>query len=174
MPTQDQTPGAKLGKWMLMITWLLILVGLTFVFGLWEKHQYNPNQNLTLNTGAEVVLQRNRFNHYVATGLINDQPVVFMLDTGATNVSVPAGLARRLGLRPGMALNAMTANGIVEVYATRLDSLQLGSIRLANVSASINPGMSGDEVLLGMSALKDLEFTQSGATLTLRQLPYSQ
>jgi len=114
-------------------------------------------------------LQRNRFNHYVASGLINNTPVVFLLDTGATDVAVPAGLAERLGLKAGVARNAITANGIVQVYDTRIESLQLGSIQLENVRASINPGMSGNEILLGMSALKDLEFSQSGSTLTLKQ-----
>ncbi|MBN0322036.1 TIGR02281 family clan AA aspartic protease, partial [Pseudomonas aeruginosa] len=33
----------------------------------------------------------------------------------------------------------------------------------------IAPGMDGDEVLLGMSALKQLEFTQRDGTLVLRQ-----
>lgn len=34
--------------------------------------------------------------------------------------------------------------------------------------ASLNPGMADDQVLLGMSVLKHLEFTQRGNTLILR------
>jgi len=66
----------------------------------------------------------------------------------------------------------LTANGIVEVRDTTIETLQLGSIRLSNIRASINPGMVGEEILLGMSALKDLEFTQRGSKLTLKQTPY--
>ena len=62
-----------------------------------------------------------------------------------------------------------TPNGMVKVYRTRLQTLDLGVIHLKDVRASINPGMSGDEVLLGMSALKHVEFTQRGTRLTLRQ-----
>jgi aspartyl protease family protein len=40
---------------------------------------------------------------------------------------------------------------------------------LQQVRASINPNMQGNEVLLGMSFLKHLEFTQRGDSLTLRQ-----
>ena len=47
--------------------------------------------------------------------------------------------------------------------------LQLGDIQLREVAALITPGMEGHEVLLGMSALKQLEFTQKGGTLVLRQ-----
>ncbi|MGC3645910.1 retroviral-like aspartic protease family protein, partial [Pseudomonas aeruginosa] len=51
---------------------------------------------------------------------------------------------------------------------TRLDQLQLGDIRLSGVAALYAPGMDGDEVLLGMSALNQLEFTQRDGTLVLR------
>jgi len=66
---------------------------------------------------------------------------------------------------------ANTANGQVQVRATRINTLQLGPITLYNLEASINPGMDGNEILLGMSALKQIEFSQKGKFLTLRQLP---
>ena len=129
----------------------------------------NPNQQIASQTGADngsVVLQRNRQGHYVATALINGQPTEVMLDTGATRVSVPEHLARTLGLQRGRAGQASTANGIITTYATTLDSVQLGGITLHKVRASINP--NGEDVLLGMSFLKQLEFTQRGDTLILR------
>ncbi len=165
----EKAPEQKIGKGMLTIMWIIVLVGLSAYFGSREYQKYNPNQSLSTSGKGEVTLLRNRYNHYVASGFINGKPVVFLLDTGATDVAVPAHLARRLGLQPGIRRQALTANGIVEVRDTTLDSLQLGSITLADVRASINPGMLGDEILLGMSALKDLDFTQSGAKLTLRQ-----
>ncbi|MFO5701857.1 hypothetical protein ACLBSN_32330, partial [Klebsiella pneumoniae] len=50
-----------------------------------------------------------------------------------------------------------------------LNHLPLGDSRLPGVAALIAPGTVGDEVLLGMSALKQLEFTQRDGTLVLRQ-----
>lgn len=157
---------------MLIIFWLLVLGALTYVFGTWEKKQYNPNQDLSgeqLQGARQVVLERNRFNHYVANGLINGIPVTFMLDTGATAVVIPANLANNLHLKAGRPHIANTANGQIEVRATRIDTLELGVIKLRNINASINPGMSGEEILLGMSALKQIEFSQKGKMLTLRQ-----
>ena len=61
------------------------------------------------------------------------------------------------------------ANGRATGHRTRLDRLRLGDIELRDVAALIAPGMDGDEVLLGMSALKQLEFNQKGGTLVLRQ-----
>ena len=49
-----------------------------------------------------------------------------------------------------------------------LDSVMIGPIEIKNVRASINPGLRGKEILLGMSVLKRVEFTQRGDTLILR------
>ena len=94
-----------------------------------------------------------------------------MLDTGATDVAIPAEIALDANLVSGLAQQASTANGVVTVYSTRINKLTLGNIVLYNIEASITPSMLGGIILLGMSALQQIEFTQRGATLTLRQLP---
>lgn len=133
------------------------------------QDRQDPNRNLVVAAGAsQLVLQRNRAGHYIAPGEINGQPVRFLLDTGATLVAVPAQLGAPLGLQAGSRGTALTANGPVEVRATRIDTLTLGPFRLTDVPAQINPGMIGDDILLGMSALRHLEFTQRGDRLTLR------
>ena len=98
-------------------------------------------------------------------------PVTFLLDTGATDVAIPAAIARKAGLNQGYISQAATANGIIQVYSTILDELQLGNIRLHDIKASITPSMEGETILLGMSALKQIEFMQRGSNLTLRQIP---
>ncbi len=160
----------SIGKGMLIVAWILVLIILTYIFGNWEEKQYNPNQTPELNETGELILERNRYNHYVASGSINGYEVVFLLDTGATDVAIPEKLARKIGLEKGRRGKAVTANGIAEIFDTQINSLQMGNITLYDVPASINPGMTGKEVLLGMSALKDLEFTQRGSTLTIRQI----
>lgn len=155
-----------------MAAWLIALGLLTWFFSGALEEQRNPNQQVTTMArvdGGEVVLLRNRFGHYVATGRINGHPVELMLDTGASDVSVPAGLAAALGLERGARALYRTANGTITAYRTVLDRVELGGIVLENVRASINPAMPGDQVLLGMSFLKQLELTQRGNTLTLRQ-----
>ena len=91
------------------------------------------------------------------------------MDTGATRVSIPAGVAARLGLTRGRPGRASTANGTIVVYATVLDRVTLGNLAMEGVHADINPHMQGDTVLLGMSFMKHLEMTQRGDRLTLRQ-----
>jgi aspartyl protease family protein len=162
----------RLGKGMWIVMWLLVLGLLTLVFDSMLEKQRNPNTEPTsYSDGAvrEVVLQRNRYGHYIANGTINGSQVEFLLDTGATSVAVPADIASRLGLREGAQVQFQTANGSTYGYLTWLDHVGLGEIRLDDVRASINPSMDGDSVLLGMTFLKHLEFTQRGDTLILRQ-----
>lgn len=151
---------------------LALLAGLTYAFSWLLDRHYNPNQaNITAITadgGSEVVLERNRYGHYVANGEINRQSVEFFVDTGATRISIPVDVANRLGLERGAPALAQTANGTVRVYDTRLDQVRLGNIELRNVAASINPGMDGPGILLGMSFLGHLELVQKGDTLRLR------
>ena len=166
-------PGQKLGRGMLTLTWLGILAFLTVIFGNWEQNQINPNtdpDSFIDGQIREVVLEGNRRHHYVANGTINGKSVTFLLDTGASDVVVPLRLAKKLGLKPGARSYAQTANGTVEVRQTRIHTLGIGAIQLRNVRASINPGMGGQEVLLGMSALRQVEFSQSGNRLRLRQI----
>ena len=171
-PDPDHKFPQRVGSRMIVIAWVLGLVLLSWFFSNYLKHQQNPNQQVHSyrQSGAtQVVLQRNRDGHYVASGRINGQPVTFFLDTGATMVSIPGHLAGRLSLVKGPVYRVATANGDVPVYSTMLNEVQLGGIKLKHVRASINPSMQGDEVLLGMSFLKQLDFSQEGDQLTLRQ-----
>ncbi|MEE4146479.1 MAG: TIGR02281 family clan AA aspartic protease [Halieaceae bacterium] len=171
-PVKEQK---RMGMTMQVLAWLTFLALGAFLFDDLLDKQYNPNQNLQTHSGEagirEVVLQRNRFGHYVTSGEINGQAVTFMLDTGATGVAVPDAVARRLGLQRGRAFSTQTANGTGISYAAMLDSVSVGGIELQDVRAGITPGLQTDQILLGMSFLKHIEFTQRGDTLTLRQYP---
>ncbi len=169
MATEPDVRG--LGRGMITVAWLLVLGLLWYVFDGYLDRRDNPNRGLEVRAGTgaeELVLRRNRLGHYVAPGTINGQPVTFLLDTGATLVSVPAHLGNALGLVPGARYQVSTANGDVSVRATRVDELGFGPFRLNNVSAHLNPGMETDEILLGMSVLKHLEFIQRADVLILR------
>lgn len=173
MSTTDEHSTKRIGKGMFVLTWVIALGLLTWVFGNWEETQFNPNQRPESSQTPiynEVILQRNKFNHYVMNGRINGSTVTFLLDTGATDVVVPAPIADKLGLQRGTEAFASTANGVITVYNTFIDTLQIGDIKMKDVKASINPAMQlQDSILLGMSALKDVEFTQRGNELKIRQ-----
>ena len=167
----EQNPHRRSGVIMLWIAWLLILGGGWWGADRWLLHQANPNQQPALTANGAVVLERNRQGHYVATGEINGHKVTFLLDTGATTVALSARLARELDLKRGAAIEMDTANGTAVGFTTRLNSVRLGDIVVREVSAVFSEGMMDDTVLLGMSFLKHLEFTQRGNQLILRSLP---
>ncbi len=159
------------GKPFMFIAWGLALALLVWFFEDKLQQQFNPNQQVsTQQLGNQLVVQleQNRMGHYVAKGRVNGQPVTFLLDTGATLVAIPEPLAQRLGLKKGRQGMSQTANGRVITCRTVIGQLQLGDIVLGDVQASITPGMDGDIILLGMSALKQFELTQKGDTLTIR------
>ncbi len=161
----------KLGN---TFTWLGWIAGFFLMALLFQKlldQQNNPNQMVKTITGDgfyEIELQRNHYGHYVLNGEINQQEVTFLIDTGATTTSIPEDISDRLGLRKGLSMQVETANGTATAYSTRLDSLSIGLIKFNNVLASINPGFEGDEILLGMNILKNLELVQRGETMIIR------
>ncbi len=165
----------RIGKGMVVAAWVMGLALLTLFFNNYLENQRNPNQKVHSVVGSdgvrEVILKRNPFGHYLAKGTINGRSVEFMIDTGASDVSIPVRLARRLALKRGRPVQYQTANGMITAYQTTIEKLTLGDIMLTNVPASINPGAQGLAILLGMSVLKRIEFTQKGDTLILRQAP---
>jgi len=163
----------RTGRGMLVIAWVGALAAGTYLFSGAVERRENPNSEVRTSTTSgvsEVRLASNRGGHYVATGSINGREVKLMLDTGATTVAVSAELAEQLDLTRGMEIELSTANGMSRGYLTTLREVRLGEIVLRDVQATIAPGMDGEEVLLGMSFLKDLELIQRGREMTLRQI----
>ena len=161
-PGPDDFP-SRLGKVMLLGAWVVGLIIVVLLFQDFIEGTRNPNRDLQGRPGPDgslqVVLQRNRAGHYIAGGTINGHSVVFLLDTGATQVALPLALARRIGLplRPGGI--GRTANGNVETWSTRLDNVSLGGLTSAG-SGRHGPaagdggggGPAGDELPQALSS----------------------
>lgn len=159
----------KIGRFSAHMTWILILVMLTYGFNAYIEQRDNPNAQLSLTNDLDHVrLIADRKGQYRAPGVINGQPVLFVVDTGATYVSLSDALAEELSLpREGKSF-ALTANGRVPVDLTHLNEVRLGGLSMRSVPAMIVPELDSRIVLLGMSFLKHLELQQSSGQLTLR------
>ena len=169
--SNEQTGSGK-ASYTALVIWLLLMTFLAYAFSLYLENEHNPNNQISTvigqNGSKEIHLLRSRHGHYMAKGYINDEAVDFLLDTGATYVAVPGADAKNLQLRRGPELSLQTATGSASAYATILDSVALGGIKMRNVRAVIMPEMQPGKVLLGMSFLKKLELSQQGDTLILR------
>ena len=170
--TEDD-PTNKIAKVFIWLAWLFAIGILVFIFQGVLDRQHNPNQDpqsyLSNSGKKEVHLQQNRQGHYLVAGKINHKDVTFLLDTGATHVSIPQIIAQQLNLPHLGRYRVQTANGDVMVTQTKIKQLSIGDIVLYDVAANINPGMKSNDILLGMSALKRVEFSQRGKQLTLRE-----
>ncbi len=163
----------KIGLSMYVLAAVLLIGLLTVLFSGMLSHRSNPNKrpDSVLSAGGrlQIVLQRNRGGHYVASGRVNNEKVVFLVDTGATTVAVPQEFAQKLSLVPGQQITTLTANGMSNAYTTTISSLQLGDIIEYDVDAVLIPNFPGGQILLGMSFLERLDFSQRGDTLILER-----
>lgn len=107
--------------------------------------------------------------HFVTTGTINGASMKFLVDTGATMVSMGLEDARRAGVNylEGTRGHSQTANGVTPVYKVKLSSVKLGDIALNDVDGVVHEKGSLPVVLLGMSFLGQLDMRREGKSLTL-------
>jgi aspartyl protease family protein len=118
---------------------------------------------------AAVTLSPDSRGHFMADGSVNGAHMRFLVDTGATLVSLPASEATRLGIdyRKGRQGISQTANGPAVVYRVMLDSVTLGDLTLLNVEGVVHEAPGMDFALLGMSFLNRTEMRREGQSLTL-------
>lgn len=119
-------------------------------------------------TPKGVIISADRSGHYSGFGMINNQKMGFMIDTGATFVAVPKGLAERAGLRFGAQVVSQTAAANVLASQTTILTLQMGSITLTNTHAVIHEKL--EVVLIGMTVLKNFKVTQFDGKMAI-ELP---
>lgn len=118
--------------------------------------------------GREIVLTAGPGGHFATAGAINGKQVRFVVDTGATMVSIGSDDAARIGLDLSNAQRGMTqtANGAVQVAVVTLSSVRVGDVELANVAAVVLPTPM-PVVLLGNSFLSRLQMRRENDVMRL-------
>jgi aspartyl protease family protein len=166
-----ENPHSGTGRRFAWIAIIGLMIGLTAFYHAMTQRSSGIISSSENGGHARVILQRERSGHYMAQGEINGQPVMFLVDTGATDVALSEKMARAMGLDFGPRITVMTAAGRVGAWVTRLDRVRLGSLELTNVRATITPGLN-DQVLLGMSFLKHFSMRQEGEQLLIERSGY--
>lgn len=115
---------------------------------------------------GEVVIPRSRDGHYYVRGAINGHPVDFMVDTGASTVSINRDIARSIDLPKGMPANFLTANGAVMGEIVSRQTIEAGGIVVEDLSVGV--GIQGDIALLGQNFLRRVDVLQSDDKMVLR------
>lgn len=139
-----------------------------------QKRSVRVGQHvMAQKTGDErqqTILSADARGHFYAMGAVNGKSVRFLVDTGATMVSLGAGDASRIGVdwRKGQPGVTQTANGQARVWKVRLEMVRIGDITLHGVDGLVHEA-DMPIALLGMSFLSRMDIRNEGSTMTLKK-----
>ena len=117
-----------------------------------------------------IVLSQSGGGHFSGSGSINGKAMRFVVDTGATYVSLGVNDAERLGIKykDGARAPMQTANGISLAWRVKLNSVRIGSVQLHAVDAVVVPSTMS-QILLGNSFLNRFAMTRNGDQMVLER-----
>ena len=152
--------------------WGLIFTGAAAGVGLWQDiSRDSARQQISVTEQGQIILPRSRDGHYYLTARVNDTPVRFVVDTGATDIVLTKSDAARIGIDPeGLDYlgRAGTANGETRTAYVRLNKVVVGDAVDRDVPAVVNDGIMSQS-LLGMGYLQRwgrIEISQGELRLT--------
>ena len=119
-------------------------------------------------TGGQIVLTAESGGHFYTSGTINGRGVRFLVDTGATHITMSQAEADRIGIDYKNAPRGLTqtANGSVPVFRVMLTSVRIGDVQVYNVAAVVLPAPMS-HLLLGNSFLGRFQMRRENDRLTL-------
>jgi aspartyl protease family protein len=126
-----------------------------------------PNPRNTRN-----VVIRSENGQFATDGRVDGRPVAFMVDTGASQITLRESEAARLGYRPherDYVITIHTANGEGRAAPVELDTVEVGDIIVRDVPALVVPDKALGVNLLGMSFLSRVRWVHERGQLVLEQ-----
>ncbi len=119
---------------------------------------------------GEVRIARGVGNHYFTPGRINNRPVSFLVDTGATGVVLNSMIAKKLRIdyKKGVPTRMQTASGVEVAYRVMLKSVSVGTVKVNNVEALVNDGAFPSDILLGNTYLSRVDMNIDDGVLVLK------
>jgi aspartyl protease family protein len=117
---------------------------------------------------TSVIVNKNSNNNYPTTGSIEGTNVNLLVDPGAYEVVLPAGLAQQIGVKCGVTIFTGTAGdgkGVTQGCKSIVHAVKIGNITLANVEVVILPNVS--DVVVGQVALSRLKVEQADGQIRL-------
>jgi aspartyl protease family protein len=120
--------------------------------------------------GTRIVLPMSSGGHFMAQGAINGRAVSFMVDTGATTVSMSSADAQRIGLdfSQGQKVSLNTANGMAPGYRVTLNSVRIGDVEVYDVDAIVSQ-QPMPYILLGNSFISRFSMRRDADQMVLEK-----
>ena len=122
--------------------------------------------------GKVSTIAPDRQGMYWVNGSINGFQVDFVVDTGATLISMNKHQAKRIGLNyklEGSESTSSTASGISKIYIVQLDKVKVGDLEIRNVTGAVHDSDFPEVILLGNSFLNKVNMKREGKILQLQQ-----
>ncbi len=158
--------------WSLIVGIIVVLVSFRAELGTIKDRilgEVNPSAAQTKL--GNVHIRKSEDGHFHVDALVNDQALNFIIDTGASNITLSKSDAAKAGISiSALTYNgsSFTANGQVQTASITLDRIAIGPIQRTKVRAEVNDGAM-DTSLLGMSFLNSLSgFSVRGDELVLQ------
>ena len=148
-----------------LIVWLLLVLGGYLLIDHFSAP--DPVARSIEGDTFEIVVPVARDGHYYLEGAINDTPVTFLIDTGASFVSIGSDLAARANLPAGVKGFFGTANGQVEGRIVRSQTVRADVLEVSGITVAVMPARS-EFGLLGQNFLRYFSVIQSDGKLVLR------
>lgn len=154
----------KTGLIPMMVFWCVVM-GLLYLL---MTHYLKPKQAQVLANG-DLVINRSQDGHFYTTGTINGREARFMVDTGASLVSVSEKFAQKAFIHGGVPTTFHTANGDRPGRVVEGLSVSIGPVSVTNVKVGVGLKLGGDnEALLGQSFLSKFDITLIKNQMVLR------
>lgn len=120
--------------------------------------------------GNRIVITADSQGHFFTPGRINNQATQFMVDTGASYISMSAAEAERAGIdyKHGAPMRLSTANGMASGWRVRLAAVRVGDVQLTELEAVVTPE-SMPFVLLGNNFLTRFQMTRLNDQMVLER-----
>ena len=148
-----------------IVAFWTVIMGVLYVL---MTHYLKPKP-VTITAQGELVIPKSRDGHFYAAGTVNGRSVMFMVDTGASTVTISEKFARKAGVADGLPTTFHTANGDVQGRTVADVPVTLGPIKVSGVRVGVGLlGGDQDDALLGQSFLSKFDITMSKEKMTLR------
>lgn len=119
----------------------------------------------TFSGDGTMEVQRQANGHFYLPGTIENTPVTFMVDTGASVTSISSDLAKQAGIRNCKEVQFQTANGTATGCIALVTRMTLGNFVLENITVAVMPNMEVN--LLGANVLRNFQVSQSDSTMLI-------
>lgn len=132
------------------------------------QHVMKPRQ-VTVSVAGDITIPRARDGHFYVAGQVANQPVVFLVDTGASLVTVSQTLADSAGLASGQPMRFHTANGVIDGRVVADVPVSIGGASISGVKVAVGLfGVRADQALLGQSFLSKFRITLTRDAMLLQ------